>query len=96
MSPVYYCISPCCTVALDAFGDIMSKYEQSEIHGYKDIWFLGGALKIHDSRDAGNNNHGFDNTQYFYNQVTFCRRQYLGAMVLLCAKRINFVNEVPL
>ena len=74
----------CCTEALDAFGDIMSKYEQSEIHDYKDIWFLGlGALKIHDSREK--NNHGFDNPQYFYNQVAFCLRQYLGARVLLCA-----------
>ena len=51
----------------------MTKYEQKEIKGYNDIWFLGlHAMKIQGSRHTGIFNHGFDNEQYFYEQVTLC------------------------
>ncbi|CAL8392872.1 unnamed protein product [Arctogadus glacialis] len=57
--------------ALEAFGNGMTKYEQKEIKGYNDIWFLGlHAMKIQGSRHTGNFNHGFDNEQYFYEQVS--------------------------
>ena len=74
MFAVYFFISPyCCTEALEAFGNCMTKYEQQEIKGYKNIWFLGlAAKKIHGSSHAQNNNHGFDNKQDFYQEVTFC------------------------
>ncbi|CAL8293208.1 unnamed protein product [Lota lota] len=49
----------------------MTKYEHKEIKGYDDIWFLGlDATKIHGSGNTKNNNHCFDNEQYFYKQVT--------------------------
>ncbi|XP_059898315.1 dual specificity tyrosine-phosphorylation-regulated kinase 4-like [Gadus macrocephalus] len=50
----------------------MTKYEQKEIKGYNDIWFLGlHAMKIQGSRHTGIFNHGFDNEQYFYEQGVY-------------------------
>ncbi|CAL8393007.1 unnamed protein product [Arctogadus glacialis] len=55
---------------LEAFGNCMAKYEHGEIKGY-DVWFLGlHAMKIHGSKVTGIFNHGFDNEQYFSEQVT--------------------------
>ena len=63
----------CCTEALEAFGYCLTKYEQQEIKGYENIWFLGlSAKKIHGSRHAEANNHGFDDEEQMYQQVTFC------------------------
>ena len=63
----------CCTESLQAFGNCMTEYEQEEIKGYNDIWFLGlAAKKIHGTKHTKNNNHGFDNEENFYQPVTFC------------------------
>ena len=51
----------------------MTKYEHGEINGYNEVWFLGlAAMKIHGSRHIESKNHGYDNEQYFYQQVIFC------------------------
>ncbi|CAL8236011.1 unnamed protein product, partial [Arctogadus glacialis] len=56
---------------LEAFGNRMTKYEHGEINGYNEVWFLGlAAMKIHGSRHIEKKNHGYDNEQYFYQQVS--------------------------
>ncbi|CAL8374990.1 unnamed protein product [Arctogadus glacialis] len=57
--------------ALQAFSHCMTKHERREIKAYNNIWFLGlDAKKIHGFRYAKENNHGFDNSENFYEQVT--------------------------
>ncbi|CAL8292304.1 unnamed protein product [Boreogadus saida] len=57
--------------ALQAFSHCMTKHERREIKAYNNIWFLGlDANKIHGFRYAKENNHGFDNSENFYEQVT--------------------------